>query len=166
MRASKLFLAIWLLIFSVFINGCSLFPSSNKSRPAPTRPKVTSPTKRAPTNKAVRPAPTKRTPAVSSMTEKDITNRMTKIEGSLNKGDWSKVNSETNSLGGDMMRFRPTGPKGKSLRDTANFNVMYAKLQADVKTKNKTAVSRDVRSIKDAMKNIKPSAPAPGPKRK
>ncbi len=147
MHTSKIFLAIWLLIFSIMINGCTLFPSSNKSRPAPTRPKMTS--------------PTKRTPAVSSMTERDITNRLTKIEDSLNKGDWSKVNSETNSLGGDMMRFQPTGSKGKSLRNTANFDVMYTKLQADVKTKNKTAVSKDVRSIKDAMKNIKPSV-SPG----
>jgi hypothetical protein len=164
MRASKIFLAIWLLIFSVMINGCTLFPSSNKSRPAPTRPRMTSPTKRAPTNKAVRPAPTKRTPAVSSMTEKDITNRLTKIDDSLKKGDWAKANSETNTLGGDMMRFRPTGTKGKSLRETANFNVMYTKLQADVKTKNKTAVSNDIRSIKDAMKNIKPTASPSGSK--
>jgi hypothetical protein len=166
MHTSKIFLAIWLLIFSIMINGCTLFPSSNKSRPAPTRPRMTSPTKRAPTNKMVRPAPTKRTPAVSGMTEKDITNRLTKIENSLNKGDWSKVNSETNSLGGDMMRFQPTGSKGKSLRNTANFDVMYTKLQADVKTKNKTAVSKDVRSIKDAMKNIKPSASSASPKQK
>lgn len=152
MHTSKIFLAIWLLIFSIIINGCTLFPSSNKTRPAPTRPKMTS--------------PTKRTPAVSSMTEKDITNRLTKIEDSLNKGDWSKVNSETNSLGGDMMRFQPTESKGKSLRNTANFDVMYTKLQADVKTKNKTAVSKDVRSIKDAMKNIKPSASTTSPKQK
>ncbi len=152
MHTSKIFLAIWLLIFSIIINGCTLFPSSNKSRPAPTRPKMTS--------------PTKRTPAVSSMTERDITNRLTKIEDSLSKGDWSKVNSETNSLGGDMMRFQPTGSKGKSLRNTANFDVMYTKLQADVKTKNKTAVSKDVRSIKDAMKNIKPSVSPGSPKQK
>ncbi len=152
MHTSKIFLATWLLIFSIMINGCTLFPNSNKSRPAPTRPKMTS--------------PTKRTPAVSGMTEKDITNRLTRIENSLNKGDWSKVNSETNSLGGDMMRFQPTGSKGKSLRNTANFDVMYTKLQADVKTKNKTAVSKDVRSIKDAMKNIKPSASSVIPKQK
>jgi len=91
------------------------------------------------------------------MTEKNITNRLTKIEGSLKKDDWSIANSETNKLGGDMMRFRPTGPKGKSLRETANFNVMYTKLQADIKTKNKTAAMGDVRSIKDSMKSIKPS---------
>lgn len=156
MRVLKIFLGIWLLIFSLAFNGCTLFPSSNKTRPAPTRPKVTSPAKKAPSNQ-VRPAPTKRTPAVSSMTEKDITNRLTKIEDSLKKGDWSAVNGETNSLGGDMMRFRPTGTKGKSLRETANFNVMYTKLQADVKTKNKTAAMGDVRSIKNAMKNVKTS---------
>jgi hypothetical protein len=158
MRASKIFLAIWVLIFSIMLNGCTLFPSSNKTRPAPTRPKATSPVPQAPTNKTVRPAPTKRTPVVSSMTEKDITNRLTKIDDSLNKGDWAKVNSETNTLGGDMMRFQPTGSKGKSLRDTANFNVMYTKLQADAKTKNKAGVTNDIHSIKKAMKDLKPSA--------
>jgi hypothetical protein len=155
-RVLKIFLGIWLLIFSLAFSGCSLFPSNNKTRPAPTRPKVTTPTRRAPTNK-VRPAPTKRTPVASSMTEKDITNRLTKVEESLNKNNWSTANSETNKLGGDMMRFRPTGAKGKNLRETANFDVMYTKLQADVKTKNKTAVMGDIRSIKNAMKNIKSS---------
>jgi hypothetical protein len=154
MRTPKWFLGICLLIISLAFNGCTLFPSTNKTRPAPTRPKLTSPAKKAPTGK-VRPAPTKRTPLASGLTEKDITNRLNKIESSLKKGDWTAVNSETNTLGGDMMRFRPTGTTGKSLRETANFNVMYTKLQADVKTKNNTAVLGDIRSIRNAMKNVK-----------
>lgn len=154
MRASKIILGIWLLIFSLAINGCTLFPSTNKTRPAPTRPKMTSPTKKTPTNK-VRPAPTKRIPGTSTATEKDIRARLTKIDGSLKKDNWAEANRETNTLGADMGRFRPTASKGKSLRETANFSVMYAKLQADIKTKNKTAAMKDIRSIQDAMKNVK-----------
>jgi hypothetical protein len=107
---------------------------------------MTSPAKQTPSSK-VRPAPTKRTPVVSSLTEKDITHRLTKMDDSLKKGDWTTVNNETNALGGDMMRFRPTGAKGKTLRETANFDVMYTKLQADVKTKNKTAVMKEYKII-------------------
>ncbi|HBE77835.1 MAG TPA: hypothetical protein DDW65_08615 [Firmicutes bacterium] len=156
MRTPKTILGISLLIISLAINGCTLFPSTNKTRPAPTRPKMTSPTKRTPSDK-VRPAPTKRTPAISSMTEKEITDRLTKIDASLKKDDWAAVNKETNSLGGDMLRFRPTGAKGKSLRETANFDTLYAKLQADVKTKNKTAVMNDVKNLQNSMGNIKTS---------
>jgi len=155
-RTPKTILGISLLIISLAINGCTLFPSTNKTRPAPTRPKMTSPTKRTPSDK-VRPAPTKRTPAISSMTEKEITDRLTKIDASLKKDDWAAVNKETNSLGGDMLRFRPTGAKGKSLRETANFDTLYAKLQADVKTKNKTAVMNDVKNLQNSMGNIKTS---------
>jgi hypothetical protein len=91
------------------------------------------------------------------MTEKEITDRLTKIDASLKKDDWAAVNKETNSLGGDMLRFRPTGAKGKSLRETANFDTLYAKLQADVKTKNKTAVMNDVKNLQNSMGNIKTS---------
>ena len=154
MRAPKIFLGIWLLIFSLAFNGCTLFPSTNKTRPAPTRPKMTSPTKKTPSNK-VRPAPTKRIPGTSSVTEKDILDRLTKVDESLKKGDWNAANRETNTLGTDMGRFRPTASKGKSLRETANFSVMYAKLQVDIKAKNKIAAMKDIQSIQAAMKSVK-----------
>jgi hypothetical protein len=151
-RAPKIILGIWLLIFSLAINGCTLFPSTNKTRPAPTRPKMTSPAKKAPN---VRPAPTKRIPGASTATEKDILGRLTKVEDSLKKNDWTAANRETNTLGADMGRFRPTASKGKSLRETANFSVMYSKLQVDIKAKNKTAAMKDIISIRDAMKGVK-----------
>ncbi len=158
MRAPKIIIGVWLVIFSLAVSGCNLLPNNNNNtRPAPTRPKVTTPKKspmKTPTPK-VRPAPTKRTPGLAAITEKHILDRLTKIESSIKTGTWSTANKETNRLGMDMTKFRPTGSKGKSLRETANFNVMYAKLQADVKTKNKTASLKDVRSIRDAMKNVK-----------
>ncbi|MGE5581788.1 MAG: hypothetical protein ACM3X9_04535 [Bacillota bacterium] len=156
MQLSKLVLGVWLLIFSLAVNGCTLFPSSNKTRPAPTRPKTTSPVKYK--TPKVRPAPTKRTPGVSALTEKDINDRLSRIDAAVKRGDWSGANRETNALGIDMARYRPTGAKGRTLRDTANFNVMYTRLQADVKTKNKTACEKDVRNLQDTMKSIRTSS--------
>ena len=103
------------------------------------------------------PAPTKGIPGISSVNEQNITARLTQVDNAIKKGDWATANNQTNTLGIDMTRFQPSGIKGKTLRETANFDAMYTKLQADVKTKNKTAAMKDIQSLQAAMKTVKPT---------
>ena len=149
MRASKFTLGIYLVIFSLAVTGCNLFPSSNKPKPAPIRPRV-SPAPR------IIPSPIK-TPALTSVSKKHILNRITTIEAAVKKGEWSKASGETNRLGLDMGRFRPASgvSKGKSLRETARFDAIYVKLQADVKLKNKNMTLTDLKNLRNAMNSLK-----------
>jgi hypothetical protein len=122
-------------------------------------PKKATPTPRLPGSiKKVSPAPTKRTKGLTSITEKQLVDRITRINQAASKGNWAIANRETNTLGLEMRRFRPTTSKGKSLREMASFDVIYTKLQADVKTKNKNAVIQDTRRLKTALSGLKKTA--------
>lgn len=155
----KMILAIWLVLFSLIINGCTWFPN-NRTRPAPVRPNSPSPTNRittpliTPSPDRANTAPTKRIPGMSSITEKTLLSRISKIDKAAKEGNWTLANRETNTLGIEMARFSPPSAKGKALRDLANFNALYVKLQADVKTRNKTAVTQDTKKLRVAMQNF------------
>ena len=155
------------LVLSLIIGGCSLFPSNKQTRPAPVRPKLSTPNRVTPSptpgmpntlNKKVRPAPTKRIKGVASITEKHLMDRLIRIEESLTKGNWSMANREVNSFGLDMAKYQPTHGKVKSLPKMGNFDVIYGKLQTEIKAKNKTAALRDTRRLMELLKTTKKSA--------
>lgn len=178
MRNSKLILlVISLLVFSLVIGGCSLFPT-DKTRPAPVRPrKTTSPTigKITPTpistpvrklsgvNQKMRPAPMRPMPSkqlkgITVVTEKNLHDRVTRIERAAARKDWLMAKRETNTLGLEMTRFRPITAKGKSLREIASFDAIYARLQTDCRLQNQTAVRQDTERLRMALSGLKKTA--------
>jgi hypothetical protein len=160
-RTPKYLIGIWLVIFGLTISGCTLFPKS--TRPAPIRPRMKAPTQTLrPTprgmmtpNPKVRTAPTKRTPGLSSVSKQSLLNEITRIEAAVKKGDWSMATRDTNTLGADMTRFRPNAPAGKTLREMGSFDATYLKLQANVRTKNKTATMSDLSRLRTDLNSLK-----------
>lgn len=148
MNSKKLLLSVVMLVLSISIIGCNWF-NDNQTRPAPVRPRVPTPTRQ------MNPAPTKRTPGASALSEKQLMDRISRIETAAKKEDWSVCNRETNLLGVDMTRYRPTTTNGKSLRNIATFDTAYTKLQADAKSKNRPGVIRDCDKLRDDLRRIK-----------
>lgn len=163
MRTSKFLLGLWLMIFGLAISGCTLFPNN---RPAPIRPRA--PRIKAPMltvrpgptgmtttpNPKVRTAPTKRIPGLGGISEKTLLQRVNRIEDAAQKNDWGMATRETNTLGMDITRFRSNAPKGKFLRELPSISATYTKLQANVRTKNKTAVMNNLKSMKSDLQKI------------
>lgn len=148
MNFKKMFLGVMMLVLSSNLTGCNWF-TDNQTRPAPVRPRTPAPTRN------IRQAPTKKTPGASALTEKQLLDRINRIEEAAKKEDWSVCNRETNLLGVDMTRYRPSTSNGKSLRNIATFDAAYAKLQADAKSKNRPAVIRNCDKLRDDLKRIK-----------
>lgn len=146
MRYFKIGIMVLLITFTLALTGCNLFPEQ-KTRPAPVRP-TPSP---APSTKN---APTKNIPGAKSLSEKSLLNRINAVESAVKENNWTKANSEGNTLGLDMTRYRPDAPNGKSLRDMSRFDVIYTKLQADLKTKNKSGCLKDLTNLRNAMKSL------------
>lgn len=146
MKLKRILLGAWLLVSIIAISGCNWF-TGNQTRPAPVRPRVTIP--------KTSPTPTKKIPGATALTEKQLQDRLSRIETAAKKDDWSVCNRETNLLGTDMTRYRPSSSNGKSLKNIATFDTTYAKLQADAKTKNRPAVVKDVNKLRDDLKRIK-----------
>jgi hypothetical protein len=170
MRISKVvWLLISVLVFGLIIGGCSLFPS-NKTRPAPVRPRNISnlrtirmtpkPTSKIPgVNRRILPAPSKRIRGLSSISQRSLLDRITRIQQAATRGNWSLANRETNTLGLEMSRFRPSSTsKGRSLREMANFDAMYVKIQADCRLRNRMAVIRDAQRLKAALSGMRRTA--------
>lgn len=148
MNCRKKLLGVLMLVFSIAVTGCNWF-TDNQNRPAPVRPRNPTPTRN------IRQAPTKRTPGASALTEKQLLDRIDRIEAAAKKGDWSVCNRETNLLGVDMTRYRPSTTDGKSLMNISTFDAAYAKLQADAKSKNRSAVIKNCDKLRDDLKRIK-----------
>ncbi len=148
MNFKKILLGLGMIFISAAFTSCNWF-TDNQTRPAPVRPRVPTPTRN------ISPAPTKETPGASALTEKQLMDRINRIETAAKKENWSVCNRETNLLGIDMTRYRPSSTNGKSLRNIATFDTAYAKLQADAKSKNRPAVIRDVNKLKDDLRRIK-----------
>lgn len=186
MRTPKSILGIGIMVITLVIGGCTLFPN-NQTRPAPVRPRATATPRSSPTplgpiatrgpktiikgkkptitpkSTKIRPAPV-RTPALSGVTEQHLVNRLVTINNAVTKNDWAVANREVNTLGTDMARYRPTRSKAKTLRDMASFDTIYVKLQADVKAKNKTAVMQDIKNMQKALRDLKKSPTNTGSK--
>lgn len=147
MNFKKIILSVGMIVLCTAFTGCNLL-NDNHNRPAPVRPRPT-PTRN------INPAPTKRTPGVSALTEKQLLDRIQRIETAAKKEDWSVCNRETNLLGVDMTRYRPSTTNGKALRNIATFDTAYTKLQADAKSKNRPAVIRSCDKLRDDLRRIK-----------
>lgn len=148
MNFKKILLGVGMIVLSTAFTGCNWF-TDNETRPAPVRPRVPTPTRN------INPAPTKRTPGASALTEKQLLDRIQRIETAAKKKDWSVCNRETNLLGADMTRYRPSTTDGKALRNIATFDTTYTKLQADAKSKNRPAVIRNCDKLRDDLRRIK-----------
>lgn len=147
MRHLKIWFTILIITFTLALTGCNLFPQ-DRTRPAPIRPTpIPSPL----TTKS----PTKNIPGAKSLSEKDLLNRIATVEKAVKANNWDKANSEGNGLGLDMARYRPDAPDGKSLRDMSRFDVIYTKLQANLKIKNKAGCLKDLLNLRNAMKSLK-----------
>lgn len=138
MRNVKILSLTVLISLSATVCGCNLFPGNRTTRPAP-----------------IRPTPTKNMQSLKAISENDLLKRVSSIEQAVKKNSWSTANSNTNNLGVDMARLRPTKSDGKSLRDMTRFNLIYSKLQADVKTKNKSGCLRDTKNLRNALQDLK-----------
>lgn len=162
------------MIFLLVANGCALFPNNNQNqdqpvRPGPVRPRSTprvSPVRTPMRTPMMTPAGSpmmspatdmKRQTGVSGVSEKTLTDRLNQIEKSVQQGNWQEANSETNRLGLDMGRYQPGNPelKGKKLNQIARFDLLYGRLQVDVKGKNKTATLRDLQDLRDALQELR-----------
>ena len=151
MDYKKMLLGLVMLVLSVNLIGCNWFNDNQQTRPAPVRPRTPTP------SPSINQAPTKKTPGVSGLTEKQLLERIDRVEAAAKKEDWSTCNQETNLLGVDMTRYRPSTSNGKSLRNIATFDAAYTKLQADAKSKNRPAVIRNCDKLRDDLKRIKNS---------
>lgn len=151
MNKLKIFLITFLISFSLVTGGCNMFPDNqNQNRPAPIRP---TPRRTTPAPN-MRNAPTKKVPGVSAVSEKQLMNKISAVENQVNKTNWDSANRLTNELGGDMARYRPDGANGKTLREMTKFNTIYAKLQGNVKTRNKQGCLKDTKELKKAVGNL------------
>ena len=167
MRNFKGLLLLSGLSLALVLNGCSLFPE-NKLNPAPARtPKPTPtvsmikitpmPTKTRkktpmPTLKMMPKTTPKNTKMITLITEKDLLNRIVRIQNAVNTGNWTLGNQETKALGVEMNRFSPTGENVQDLLNIATFNTIYTKLQADMKIQNKKMVLNDLENLKKELR--------------
>lgn len=136
------------LVASLFaLTGCDLFRQDNTTRPAPVRP-TPAPAPR------LNPAPTKNTPGINSLSEEELMRTLSQLEAAVKDDNWDEANRTADTLGIDMARYRPDRPDGKSLRDISEFNVIYTKLQADVKTRNKQATLNDIQNLKRSLTDL------------
>ena len=157
MRYSKrLLMVLVVTILSLSFAGCNWFTPQKKSRPAP--PRLASPRPMAPSGPTTPNRPMTspgKAPGLTSISQKDLVRRLDTIERAAHSGNWAEANRETNSLGLDMGRVRPKKAAGKSIREMANFDALYVKLQGNVKVKNKNACVSDVRKLRESLKRQK-----------
>ena len=156
-RKYAVFGLVLTLIISAFASGCSLFGPRNKPRTPATRPSPTRPM--APTGRQtrtpLRPAPTKSLPGVSSTDATQLRSTTDRIMSAVSKNDWAAATRDTNKLGALWTRFKPSSKGTMSATEMKNFDANYAKLQKDVRAKNKSGAERDCRAIRDTVTKIR-----------
>ncbi len=140
------------LIISAFASGCTLFGPRNT--PTPTRPSPTRPSGRQ-TRTPLRPAPTKSLPGVSSVNTSQLRTAVDQILTAVGKGNWSEATRSTNRLGAMWTRFKPSNKGTMSATEMKNFDANYAKLQKDVRAKNKSGAERDCRALRDTVTKMR-----------
>ncbi len=139
----------------VSVGGCNLFGPRSTPRPAPTRP-ISSPRPSAKSTRTpIRPAPTKNLPGVGATSTANLQNTIAKIKTAVAKNDWPTAMSETNKLGAAWTRFKPSSKGTMSATEMKNFDTNYAKLQKDIRAKNKSGADRDLRALKDSVAKMR-----------
>jgi len=73
----------------------------------------------------------------------------------VSKNDWAAATRDTNKLGALWTRFKPSSKGTMSATEMKNFDANYAKLQKDVRAKNKSGAERDCRAIRDTVTKIR-----------
>jgi hypothetical protein len=147
MRQFKKGIISLLVAFTLIVSGCNLFPQQ-RTRPAPARPTPTS----SPFAKDSSP---RNFSHAKSLSEKDLMDQINSVEKAVKENNWNKANRDGDVLGLDMTRYRPDAPDGKSLRDLSRFDVIFTKLQANLKTKNKAGCIRDLNNLREELKGLK-----------
>ncbi len=130
--------------------------SPTPTTPAPTKPS-TSPTRTGVAPTPTRPAPTRPSPAAPAptrttgrmvTTRADLRNAVQAVKMAVDKKQWATADREATRMGRAWTNFKPrTTRVGTASSDVAQFEAAYTKLKADIKTKNKTAADRDIKTL-------------------
>jgi len=99
-------------------------------------------------------APTKRLPGVRAVDAGELDQSCTRIIAALQRNDWTTATKETNNLGVLWTRFKPTRPGTMSATEMKNFDVRYAKLQRDVRMRNKAGALAAARACRDTVNKM------------
>ncbi|MGQ9778414.1 MAG: DUF4363 family protein [Bacillota bacterium] len=140
-----------IVIFSVA--GCSFFGPRARPQNPPTRPSPTGLTNRR-TPTPLPPAPTKRLPGVRATDAKELEKTCTRIITALQRNDWATATKQTDNLGALWARFKPTKPGTMSVTEMKNFDARYAKLQRDVRTRNKAGALAAAKACRDTISKM------------
>lgn len=142
------------LIVSAFASGCTLFGPRSKPQTPAARPSPTRPTGRQ-TRTPLRPAPTKTLPGVSSVDATQLRSTVDRIMSEASKNNWAEATRDTNRLGAMWTRFKPSSKGTMSATEMKNFDANYAKLQKDVRARNKSGAVNNCRAIRDTVTKIR-----------
>ena len=148
-RTTAIGLAACLVVMTITA-GCNLFGPRTTPQQPQTRPSPTRPTGRQ-TRTPLKPAPTKQLPGAKAVDAKELGATVDRIKKAIDKNDWAAATRETNSLGTAWTKFKPSKKGTMSATEMKNFDTNYAKLQKDVRAKNKSGATRDVRALKDSV---------------
>lgn len=144
MKTRALTFGLFSLILATAITGCALFPEQRQqqepSRPAPVRPR--------------QPAPTKKVPGVSAIGTRELMSRTQRIETAVRKEDWVRADRETNGMVADMTRFREDRPTAADVAEMAKLDTEYARLQTNVKAKNKDSSLKNVKNLQAVIRKL------------
>lgn len=139
-------------ILTALAPGCNLLnPQAPQTRPSPTRPSPTGRRTRTP----LRPAPTKRLPGLTAADTNTLRQAESRCRTAVNGNDWAAATREANSLGGVWTRFKPRKTGTMSATEMASFDANYAKLQKDVRARNKSGCIRDLNALRDAIAKMR-----------
>ncbi|MGE5551601.1 MAG: DUF4363 family protein [Bacteroidota bacterium] len=155
------------LVIPTFASGCNFFGPRSTPQTPPTRPAPTRMTGRragvtgvtpSPTpgmGNPLRPAPTKRLPAIRATDISSLRAAVDRCKAAVEKNDWAKATREANSLGATWTRFKPAKSGTMSATEMKTFDVNYAKLQKDVRARNKSGCLRDTRALMDTVNKMR-----------
>ncbi|MCL6614500.1 MAG: DUF4363 family protein [Firmicutes bacterium] len=146
--------ALSTLVFSLAIMisaaGCNLFGLRPRTQTPPARPSPTRFTGRR-TRTPLPTSPTKRLPGISATNAKAMEDSCTRIMAAIQKNDWTAATRETDRLGVLWTRFKPSKTGTMSATEMKNFDTRYAKLQKDVRARNKTGALSAARACRDTI---------------
>jgi len=153
MRYLRITALTLIVALTLLMAGCNLF-SEDRTRPAPVRPNQNQTQKKMNNTTKNPQSPTKNIPGTESLSEEDLLKQISTIEQAVKKKDWDTANREGNELGVKMARYRPDEPDGKSLREMTAFDLIYTKLQTNLKTKNQDGCLSDLQNLRKEMKKL------------
>lgn len=155
---------VLVLPLTIFAGGCNLFGPRNTPQTPPTRPSPTRPTGRrtgditGPADNRtgdVRPSPTKRLPGVSATGLASLRASANRCMDAVSKNNWAEATKQANKLGVDWTRFKPQKTGTMSATEMTKFDTTYARLQKNVRGRNKAGCQRDLRALIDTINKMR-----------